>query len=193
MTLLALDAYWKAAQAIAFGKPRCGITWWALAGIGRVEGHHGTFGGAQVQGNGDTTKPIVGITLDGINDTAVIGDTDGGKYDGDPNFDHAVGPMQFIPSTWERWKGDGNGDGIDDPNNMYDATLGAANYLCASGPMVSDDDLTRGYFSYNHSDDYAAAVLADAQYYRDNVKIPTPPPGAVVPAAATNASVPSGG
>jgi membrane-bound lytic murein transglycosylase B len=192
MTLIALDAYWRAAQQMETLKPKCGITWWALAGIGRTEGHHGTFGGAQLMGNGDTSRPIVGITLDGTNDTAVIGDTDDGEYDGDAAYDHAVGPMQFIPSTWKRWKADGNGDGKSDPNNMYDATLGAAKYLCASGAMQSDDDLTRGYLSYNHSDDYAAAVLANAQRYRDNVVIPKVPAGGVVPAAAT-APIPSGG
>jgi hypothetical protein len=56
--------------------------------------------------------------------------------------------------------------------------------------MVTEDDMTRGYLSYNHSDEYAAIVLSDALYYRDNVRIPKPPPGAVVPAAATPAVTP---
>jgi membrane-bound lytic murein transglycosylase B len=50
--------------------------------------------------NGDTTRPIYGIPLDGRDGVAVVRDTDHGKLDGDPNFDRAVGPMQFIPSTW---------------------------------------------------------------------------------------------
>jgi membrane-bound lytic murein transglycosylase B len=95
----------------------------------------------------------------------VIGDTDGGAYDGDPVYDHAVGPMQFIPSTWRRWASDGNGDGRGDPNNIYDAALAAARYLCATGPMRTDDDMRRGFYSYNHSDAYVATVLNYAKGY----------------------------
>ena len=193
-SLLALDAYWRAAKQTAATTPRCGIQWWAIAAITRTESHHGTYGGAKLLGNGDTDPHIIGITLDGTNDTAVIPDTDGGEYDGDPNFDHAVGPMQFIPSTWKRWRADGNGDGITDPNNIYDAAEAAAHYLCATGPMVTDDDLLRGYFSYNHSDDYANAVLANAQLYRAMV-IPPPPPPVTDAVAATSSgpAVASGG
>ena len=163
--LVALDAYHRAAAASAFTDPACGITWWALAGITRVESKHGTFGGATLLFNGDTSNPIVGIPLDGQNDTAVIADTDGGALDGDPVFDRAVGPMQFIPSTWARWAVDGNGDGKADPNNIYDAAAAAAHYLCASGPMRSDADMTRGFLSYNQSDSYAASVLQFAKGY----------------------------
>ena len=174
-TLLAMDAYWRAAMETATTRPRCRIEWWAIAGISRTEGRHGTSGGARLLGNGDTSPPIIGIRLDGTNDTAVIADTDNGEWDGDTEFDHAVGPMQFIPSTWKKWRADGNGDGAADANNMYDATEGAAHYLCATGPMVTDDDLLRGYFSYNHSEDYANAVLANARLY-EQIAIPAPPP-----------------
>jgi len=174
-SLLAMDAYWRAAKQTAATTPRCGVQWWAIAAITRTESHHGTYGGAKLLGNGDTDPHIIGITLDGTNDTAVIGDSDGGAFDGDPVYDHAVGPMQFIPSTWKKWQADGNGDGLADPNNIYDAAEAAAHYLCATGPMVSDDDLLRGYFSYNHSDDYAQYVLSSAQLYSQMV-IPPPPP-----------------
>lgn len=170
-TLEALDAYWRAAASTAVTRPACGITWWALAGIGKVEGRHGTYGHATLLPNGDTSQPIIGITLDGTGSTEAIADTDGGRWDGDPTYDHAVGPMQFIPSTWARWQADGNLDGVGNPNNMYDATLAAAHYLCAGGAMATDDDLTRGYLSYNHSDAYAAEVLGWAQFYRDHVAI----------------------
>ena len=46
---------------------------------------------------------------------------------------------------------DGNGDALIEVQNMYDAAAAAAAYLCAGAPMQSDDDLRRGYFSYNHS------------------------------------------
>jgi membrane-bound lytic murein transglycosylase B len=174
-TLLAMDAYWRAAMETAATRPRCRIEWWAIAGISRTEGRHGTSGGAKLLGNGDTSPPIIGIRLDGTNDTAVIKDTDNGEWDGDTEYDHAVGPMQFIPSTWKKWQADGNGDGVADANNMYDAAEGAAHYLCATGPMVTDDDLLRGYFSYNHSEDYANAVLSNARFY-EQIPIPPPPP-----------------
>jgi membrane-bound lytic murein transglycosylase B len=163
--LVALDAYWKAAKAVAVDDPSCGIPWWALAGITRSESRHGTYGGAQLLANGDVDRVILGIPLDGTNNTALIPDTDGGAYDGDPVYDHAVGPMQFIPSTWRRWAADGNGDRIASPNNIYDAALAAAHYLCASGPMQTDDDMRRGFLSYNHSDSYATTVLNYARAY----------------------------
>jgi membrane-bound lytic murein transglycosylase B len=163
--LVALDAYWKAAKAMTASDPACGIPWWALAGITRSESRHGTYGGAHLLANGDVDRVIVGIPLDGTNDTAVIADTDGGALDGDPVYDHAVGPMQFIPSTWRRWARDGNGDGVDNPNNIYDAALAAAKYLCASGPMQTDDQMRRGFLSYNQSDAYATAVLNYAKSY----------------------------
>jgi membrane-bound lytic murein transglycosylase B len=163
--LVALDAYLRAAANMAVTDPQCGIKWWALAGITRVESKHGQFGGSTLLFNGDTSQLIVGIPLDGQNDTAVIADTDGGSLDGDPMFDRAVGPMQFIPSTWVRYARDGNGDGRADPNNIYDAATAAARYLCASGPMQTDDDMTSGFVSYNHSDAYAANVLHFAKAY----------------------------
>ena len=58
---------------------------------------------------------IYGIALDGTNNTAVIRDTDGGQYDSDDEFDRAIGPMQFIPSTWSVVGVDSDGDGSATP------------------------------------------------------------------------------
>ncbi|MBL8775658.1 MAG: lytic murein transglycosylase [Acidimicrobiales bacterium] len=164
--LVALDAYYRGAQTLAAEDPACGVRWWALAGISRVEGRHGTYGGAQLEADGDVTRHIIGIPL------PAIGETDGGLLDGDPTVDHAVGPMQFIPSTWARWGRDGNGDGVANPQNLYDAALSAAAYLCASGPGLDGDaGLRRAYFSYNHSDAYVAQVLGHAREYQQSVPL----------------------
>ncbi|HEX2384668.1 MAG TPA: lytic transglycosylase domain-containing protein [Acidimicrobiales bacterium] len=163
--LVALDAYRRAAATTVLRDPDCGLPWWALAGITRVESRHGTFGGSTLLYGGGTSQRIVGVPLDGENNTALIADSDSGLLDGDPVYDRAVGPMQFIPSTWRRYASDGNRDGVADPNNIYDAAEAAARYLCASGPMQTDDGMTRGFLSYNHSDAYAASVLRFAKAY----------------------------
>lgn len=170
--LVVLDAYVKAVDVAALETPTCGIQWWALAGIGRIESGHGTHAGAEVRADGSLTKPIIGIPLNGSNGTAVIGDSDGGLLDGDPTVDRAAGPMQFIPTTWARWGRDGDANGEIDIQSYYDAAAAAAAYLCASGPMTDDAGLSRGYFSYNHSALYVLAVLDQAHRYRDQVVIP---------------------
>ncbi len=168
--LVALDAYWKAARAAP-----CPATWWALAGIGRTESGHGTSGGSTLDARGRTTRPIIGIPLAGGDGTARVGDSDGGRLDGDAGVDRAVGPMQFIPSTWARWGTDGNGDGTVDPHNLYDAAAAAARYLCsASGDLRSDGGLRRAYLAYNHSGLYVDLVLRSARSYQAAVEVPEP-------------------
>ena len=166
-TLVALDAYWSAAAALRYTHPECGLHWSLVAGIARVEGNHGTFGGRTLDGWGQTSPPILGIPLDGTRNTRAIGDTDGGRLDGDTTWDRAVGPMQFIPSTWARYAQDGNGDGVADPHNLYDAALAAAEYLCRSGPgLDAAAGANRAVFSYNHSQAYVSRVTGLADGYR---------------------------
>jgi membrane-bound lytic murein transglycosylase B len=172
--LVALDAYYRAATTISAERPSCRVQWWGLAGISRVEGRHGTYGGASLEPNGDTSRRIIGIQLDGTT-SAQVADTDGGAYDGDPLFDRAVGPMQFIPQTWSRFQADGNDDGTSSPFNLYDATLAAAGYLCtASSGLDGDAGLRAAYFSYNHSEAYVDAVLGYAHLYQDAIDVPEP-------------------
>jgi len=173
--LVALDAYFRAAGTIASERPGCRVRWWGLAGISRVEGHHGTYGGTTLGPNGDTSRRIIGIQLNGTNETAVVGDSDGGALDGDPDFDRAVGPMQFIPQTWLRYQADGNEDGTRSPFNLYDATLAAASYLCTSSLGLDDDaGLRAAYFSYNHSVTYVDSVLGYARLYERMIAVPAP-------------------
>ncbi len=161
-------AAYRAAAATAPGfDPPCQIPSWILAGVGWVETQHGTYRGASADATGRVAPPIIGIRLDGSGATAAISDTDGGRLDGDASFDRAVGPMQFIPGTWARWGRDGNSDGTADPQNLYDAALAAAAYLCASAlPMAAEADWRRGIKAYNRSDAYVADVLEAAYGYR---------------------------
>ncbi|HWM63464.1 MAG TPA: lytic murein transglycosylase [Solirubrobacterales bacterium] len=74
----------------------------------------------------------------------------------------AMGWMQFIPSSWEMYGLDANGDGRKDPYNPVDAICAAANYLKAAGGA---DDLYDAIFAYNHADWYVQEVLLYARAY----------------------------
>ncbi|MFI1026667.1 lytic transglycosylase domain-containing protein [Streptomyces sp. NPDC020951] len=159
-----LDAYKKAEAALAQSKAGCNLPWQLLAAIGKVES--GQAGGGNVTADGTTITPILGPVLNG-NGFANISDTDNGAYDGDSAYDRAVGPMQFIPSTWA-WAGrDGNGDGKKDPNNIYDAALAAGHYLCRyDWDMSTTSGMRSAILSYNNSTDYLNTVLSWLEYYR---------------------------
>ena len=162
----ALEAYALADLVIDAEQSGCGIGWNTLAGIGAIESDHGRHGGAVLEGDGYPSPPIRGPQLDG-NGNAAIGDTDRGAWDGDTEWDRAVGPMQFIPDTWSRWGADGNGDGVADPNQIDDAALAAARYLCHSGAMTSTEGWRAAIFSYNHLDAYVNDVAAVANRYAE--------------------------
>jgi membrane-bound lytic murein transglycosylase B len=183
---LVLDAYQQAAATMARRAPNCRVRWTAIAGIGKVESNHGRYRGAQLTLNGDVYPRILGIPLDGTR-SALITDTDGGLLDGDVVYDRAVGPMQFIPSTWTRINEDGNRDGVRDPNNLYDAALGTAAYLCRAVPtggLDTDEGLRPAIFSYNHSDAYVDLVLSWSHTYAgDPPPVPTTAPAPAAPAA----------
>lgn len=173
----ALDAYWRAAAITNAGRPGCGIDWALIGAIGRVETNHGTYGGAVLAPDGSTTPTIIGIALDGSRGTARVADTDGGALDGDPVVDRAVGPMQFIPGTWRAFAADGNGDGVADPHNIYDAAVATGNYLCSSagGPIADQTNASRAVFAYNRSSDYNLQVLTLADHYRRVIDPSLPP------------------
>lgn len=174
MSTGALDAYWRAARTLAVTDPRCRVTWWALAGIGRTESRHGTYRGASVGRDGRVTPPIYGPDLDGSNTFAIVPDSDGGQLDGTSATDRAVGPMQFLPGTWAAMGRDGTGDGVDDPQNLYDAALSAGAYLCRSGPDLLDESRLRAaYLTYNRSQEYVEVVLGHARNYEATVPLPS--------------------
>lgn len=164
---IALKAYGMAATRLQGEQAGCHLGWTTLAGIGAVESKHGTTHGASLRPDGTTTIAILGPALDGSHGMARIPSNEQTvKWHGDAKWDHAVGPMQFIPSTWKKWSSDGNQDGEADPNNVFDAAYGAARYLCASGrDLATDDGWTRAVHSYNHSDKYVSKVRARANAY----------------------------
>ena len=180
MGLVALDAYWRATASVASSDPACHLTWWDLAEIGHTESHHGTFGGGRPGPDGTVSVKTIGIPLDGTHGTMVITDTDGGRLDDDPVFDRAVGPMQFIPGTWGRWGVDGNGDGVADPQNIYDAALATAHYLCSTGDLGSDAGLEAAYYAYSHDHGYASRGVATARGYEAKAIAVADPTGPVV-------------
>ncbi|MGH4009888.1 MAG: lytic transglycosylase domain-containing protein [Pseudonocardiaceae bacterium] len=167
----ALQAYAHAHAVMAAIRPNCRLTWVTLAGIAAVESKHGNFQGRDLGADGLPSAPIIGIPLNGAPGVRAIADTDGGLLDGDKVWDRAVGPFQFIPSTWAAWRADGNLDGISDPQNIDDSALAAAQYLCADNRNLgSGDDWLRAVLSYNNSVEYAQQVYGFSQGYARNAK-----------------------
>jgi len=162
----ALAAYARATLRAPRG---CGLGWTTLAAIGWVESHHGTLGDRVLGLDGTSSTPIVGPALDGDGGFSAIPATRAGtRLHGDPRWDHAVGPMQFITSTWRAWGADGDGDGRRDPQDIDDAAWAAARYLCADGrDLTSGAGWSGGIFSYNTSQAYLDSIYAAATAYAE--------------------------
>lgn len=164
--VIALEAYAYAARVAEVENPKCHIAWTTLAGIGQVESHHGTYRGATIAPNGDVTPPIRGVRLDGTGGTLRIVDNDSGNMDGDGGVERAMGPMQFISETWRLYGVDADNDGKVNPDNIDDAALSAAGYLCWRGKDLATP---RGWITalraYNNSGVYLRAVRDWATAY----------------------------
>jgi len=162
----ALRAYVTAAKVTDAQDPSCHLHWWLLAGIGLVESDHAHSGGSdQPKWNGIAKPGIYGPTLDGKHGFAAIRDTDHGVLDKDKKWDRAVGPMQFLPSTWQTWGGTTKGK-LRDPQDIRAATIAAGGYLCASSADLSKlQGMATAVYSYNHSFDYVRLVLSVGARY----------------------------
>ncbi|PSK89954.1 NlpC/P60 family protein [Murinocardiopsis flavida] len=163
-----LDAYVRAAQALESAEPQCpGMRWQILAGIGKIESS--LLAGHDISPSGDVSPPMIGPRLDGSGtggNTTPHYDTDSGKWDSDTAYDRAVGPNQHLPSGWDTFGADGNGDGTKDPHNAYDSAAASARELCLSAgeggvDFTDRDQLDTALFRYNRSRDYVSDVLAE--------------------------------
>jgi membrane-bound lytic murein transglycosylase B len=166
---VAYEAYRAASDAAPTVAPGCSVDWTVLAGISQVEARHGRMDeDHELAANGDVLPEIRGAALDGTDGTEPVRDTDGGGFDGDSTWDRAMGPLQFIPTTWAELGRDGNGDGVADPDNLYDAALTAAAHLCTRTPGDYSDRsaLREALVGYNASGRYAEEVLGWIERYR---------------------------
>jgi len=118
---MALAAYRNAEQVMASTYPSCGVSWNLLAGIGRIESMHADGGATDARGT--AVRPIYGPALDGTlpGNEVIVQNSIGGRV----TYARAMGPMQFLPGTWARYASDGDGDGVTDPENLYDSALAA--------------------------------------------------------------------
>ncbi|GAA2610672.1 hypothetical protein GCM10010399_46950 [Dactylosporangium fulvum] len=163
---VAMQAYGYAELITARTTPRCKLTWTTLAGIGKIESNHGRFNGALLQEDGKSVPTIVGPPLDGQSNRQRIPDTDHGELDTDRTWDRAVGAMQFLPSTWKQYGVDADNDGVIDINDIDDAALTAAVYLCANGRDLSTlEGWNAAIHAYNVPEEYRAAVFNAANDY----------------------------
>ena len=179
-----LGVYMAAAQTCP------GLPWPVLAAIGWVESHHA--GGRANPATGDVAPPIIGPPLNGAGGVEAIPDRS--QPDG---WAHALGPMQFLSTTWERWATlapDRPPGAVPDINNARDATFTAARYLC--GDLNRVGDVRAAVRRYNHSDAYVDEVMTKAAAYGLGSRSPvtenlvTGDPDAVIAAAMTQLGVP---
>jgi hypothetical protein len=163
---MALTAYRKAEQTMAATAPGCGVSWNLLAGIGRIESSHAN--GGATDSRGTSVRPIYGPVLDGSlpGNEVIVQSNVGGRA----VYARAMGPMQFLPGTWSRYAADGDGDGKADPQNLFDASLSAARYLCSGGLNLRNQaQVLTAILRYNNSMAYAQNVLGWAAAYATGV------------------------
>jgi membrane-bound lytic murein transglycosylase B len=164
--VVAVQAYGYAELVVARTMPSCRLSWTTLAAIAKVESSHGSHNGAVLGADGAVQPPIYGLPLDGKGGRQEIRDTDQGMTDKDATYDRAVGPLQFIPATWMAYKVDADNNGVADPNDIDDASLTAATYLCQGGRDMSRADAWwDAILSYNAVRPYAQKVFDAANEY----------------------------
>ncbi|MDO3702725.1 lytic murein transglycosylase [Micromonospora sp. C28SCA-DRY-2] len=163
---VAMQAYGYAELVLAETNRSCGLSWTTLAAIGFVESGHGQANNAKLGPDGRALPEIIGLPLDGQGGRMRIVDTDRGQLDRDTTYDRAIGPMQFIPTTWQEIGADADNDGRKDPHDLDDAALAAGNYLCKGGRNLTiPGDWWNAILSYNDVRRYAQDVFDTANRY----------------------------
>ena len=163
---MALSAYRNAERMMAAAVPGCGVSWNLLAGIGRIESLHANGGATDTRGT--AVRPIYGPALDGTlpGNEVIVQSRTADRV----TYARAMGPMQFLPGTWSRYACDGDGDGKADVQNLFDASLAAARYLCSGGLNLRDQSqVMAAILRYNNSVAYARNVLGWAAAYATGV------------------------
>jgi len=177
---MALAAYRNAEAKMAATAPGCGVSWNLLAGIGRIESMHANGGATDARGT--AVRPIYGPSLDGTlpGNEVIVQSRSSERV----VYARALGPMQFLPGTWSRYAADGDGDGKADVQNVFDASLAAARYLCSGGlNLRNQPDVLAAILRYNNSMAYARNVLGWAAAYATGVvPVDLPPITGEVPA-----------
>ena len=138
--------------------------------------------GGATDARGTPVQPIYGPALDGTlpGNEIIVQSAQAGRV----SYARAMGPMQFLPGTWSRYASDGDGDGKADPQNVYDATLAAARYLCSGNLNLRDSSqVMTAILRYNNSMAYARNVMGWAASYATGVApVDLPPITGPVPA-----------
>ena len=161
ISAVVLAAYQRAAATCP------GLRWELLAGVGQIESANGTSGGSVVGPDGVASPPILGAPLDGSGAGGNTTPIPVGKWQGRWGLAgpwlQAIGPMQFLPGTFDAWAVDGDNDGAANPHDIDDAVATAAVYLC--GPVGQVTDERAALRRYNASEAYVDEVLAWADRY----------------------------
>ena len=169
---MAVQAYGYAELVAARTAPNCHLSWTTIAALAKVDSAHGSANGAVLGADGSVQPPIHGLPLDGKGGRQEIRDTDQGTVDGDTQYDRAIGPLQFIPQAWRENAVDADNNGAADPNDIDDASLAAALYLCKGGrDMARADAWWDAILSYNAVRPYAQKVFDAANEYGQRSRV----------------------
>ena len=134
----ALRAYQRAAQVIDAADAAATSSWQLIAAIGRVESNHGRVRRQHADDDGRRRRPAsTASPLNGAQRHPARSSTPTPASSTTTRvYDRAVGPMQFIPSTWSVVGVDADGDGVAQPAGHRRRGPRTAVYLCSG-----DDDL----------------------------------------------------